>query len=308
MNLKNELHSKALAAAKNFKYAERTLQGVLREIDQHKVFYDLGYRSLMDYAISGLGLTPDVAYNHCTVAKKSQDLPEVRKAVSEGVLSVSAARHLAPVLTRENEKELVELGSRLTQSELRREVAKRNPEMNEAPEKARYVREDRLALELRVSEELMKKLRRAQDLTSESERKLCSLEETLEALVEVFLERRDPLRKAKRAKDRAEKVEMSHASSPGLPLKDQRATPQTRIIRKPSPYRTPIPTQFKHQVLLRTQGQCTEKGPDGKRCKQTRWLHLHHIRPLSEGGGNTPVNLTLLCSGHHRRVHRKMKE
>jgi 5-methylcytosine-specific restriction endonuclease McrA len=272
------------------------------------VFYDLGYRSLMDYAISGLGLTPDVAYNHCTVAKKSQELPEVRKAVSEGVLSVSAARHLAPVLTKENEKELVALGSRLTQSELRREVARRNPEMNEAPEKARYVREDRLALELRVSEELMKKLRRAQDLTSESQRKLCSLEATLEAMVEIFLEKRDPLKKAERAKGRAEKAETNQVASPGLPLEDQRATPQARIIRKASPYRTPVPALLKHQILLRTQGQCTEKTPDGKRCKQTRWLQLHHVRPLSEGGENTLENLTVLCSGHHRTTHRKMKE
>ena len=197
--MKRELHSKALAAAKNFKEAERVLQEVLREIDEHKVYYDLGYRSLMDYAISSLGLTPDVAYNHCTVARKSQALPEVQKAISEGVLSVAAVRHMASVLTKENEHELVELASRLTQTELRREVARRNPEQSEAPEKARYVRENRLALELRVSEELMKKLRRAQDLASQSLGKLASLEETLDAMVEMFLEKRDPIKRAERA-------------------------------------------------------------------------------------------------------------
>ncbi len=113
MNLKDVLHSRALSAAKNFKESERALQEILREIDHHRVYYDLGYRSLMDYAISALGLTPDVAYNHCSVAKKSQDLPEVRKAISEGVISVSAVRHLAPILTRENQKEMVALASRL---------------------------------------------------------------------------------------------------------------------------------------------------------------------------------------------------
>ena len=200
--MKNELHPKALAAAKNFKEAERALQEVLREIDERKVYYDLGYRSLMDYAISGLGLTPDVAYNHCTVARKSHELPEVRKAVADGVLTVAAVRHMAPVLTRENELEMIELGSRLTQTELRREIARRNPEQSEAPEKARYVREDRVALELRVSEELMKKLRRAQDLASQSAGKLASLEEALGAMVDVFLEKRDPLKKAERAQVR----------------------------------------------------------------------------------------------------------
>ena len=135
MNLKEQLHAKALTAAKNFKEAERALQEVLREIYHHRVFYDLGYRSLMGYAISALGLTPDVAYNHCTVAKKSEDLPEVQKAISDGVVSVSTIRHMAPILTKENQREMIELGSGLTQTELRREVAKRNPELTEAPEK-----------------------------------------------------------------------------------------------------------------------------------------------------------------------------
>ena len=163
MNWKDKLHAQALVAAQNFKGAERALQDILRQIDHHKVYSELGYRSLMDYAISALGLTSDVAYNHCSAVRKSNDLPEVRKALSEGVVNVSAVRHMAPVLTQENQKEMVELATRLTQTELRREIAKRNPEVDPAPETARYVREDRLALELRISEELMKKLRRAQD-------------------------------------------------------------------------------------------------------------------------------------------------
>ncbi len=206
MSWKETLHTKALLAAKNFKQAELTLQEVLREIDRHKVFYDLGFRSLMEYAISGLGLSSDVAYNHCTAAKKSQEFVEVRKAVASGMLSVSTVRHLAPVLTKENAQEMIALGNQLTQSELRHEIAKRNPEKFEAPEKARYVKENRLAMELRVSDELMKKLRRAQDLVSQSRRELSSLEVTLEAMVEVFLERKDPLRRAERAetKNKAE--------------------------------------------------------------------------------------------------------
>ena len=281
--MKNELHLKALAAAKNFKEAERALQEVLREIDEKRVYYDLGFRSLMDYATTGLGLTPDVAYNHCTVARKSQELPEVRKAVADGVLTVAAVRHMAPVLTRENELEMVKLASRLTQTELRREVARRAPEQSEAPEKVRYVREDRLALELRVSEELMKKLRRAQNLASQSLGKLASLEETLEVMAGVFLDKRDPIKKAERASVRI--IRKSEAN----PLKSGRA---------------PIPAREKHEVTLRLEGRCSHRDSQGKRCTQTSWLHFHHLKPVSEGGQNRADNLTLLCSGHHRMLHR----
>ncbi|MBI2605974.1 MAG: HNH endonuclease [Deltaproteobacteria bacterium] len=39
------------------------------------------------------------------------------------------------------------------------------------------------------------------------------------------------------------------------------------------------------------------------RCEQKRWLQVHHIKPVSLGGGNTLENLTTLCSGHHRMRH-----
>ena len=312
MNLKDVLHSRALSAAKNFKESERALQEILREIDHHRVYYDLGYRSLMDYAISALGLTPDVAYNHCSVAKKSQDLPEVRKAISEGVISVSAVRHLAPILTRENQKEMVALASRLPQTELRREIARRNPEMEDVPERARYVTEDRLALELRISDELMKKLRRAQDLVSQSHQELATLEDTLEALVDVFLECKDPVKKAERVQKKKSTPE------PKLPLPESEQTASAgkeanhlaqefRIIRKPPPRRVAISAALKNELLLRTNGRCTGQNPDGSRCEQTRWLHFHHLKPLSQGGENKIENLAVLCSGHHRMVHRKMR-
>ena len=321
MTRKDELHSRALVAARDFKDAEKALQEVLREIDQHRVFYDLGYRSLMEYAILGLGLTPDIAFNHCTVAKKSNDLPEIRKAVSEGVLSVSAVRHMAPVLTKENEREMIGLASQLTQTELRREIAKRNPEMTEQPEKVRYVREDRLALELRVSEELMKKLRRAQDLVSQSQRKLSSLEDTLEAMVDIFLEKQDPLKKAERAQKRSEKTNPLETSPGQLPLEEgshsgsrtEAKVPSAtgRMIRKNKfnlkLRRTGMPAAHRHTVLLKLGGQCSHVDRNGVRCTQKRWLHIHHIKPLSEGGTHDPENLTLLCSGHHRMIHRNSK-
>ena len=328
MTLKNELHSRALLAAKNFKEAEKDLQEILREIDQHKVFYDLGYGSLKDYAMRGLGLTYDVAYNHCTVAQKSQDLPEIRKAVSEGVLSVSAVRQMASVLTKENEREFVELGSRLTQTELMREIARRNPETIEVPERARYVRKDRLALEMRVSEDLMKEFRRVQDLESESQRKFCSLEDALKAAVGAYLEKYDPLKKAARAQKRLEKTagktsekmaekkaEQTATQEPvlnPLPLEETHDASPRRIIRQTEvnslqKRRTVIPAAVQHTVTLKLKDQCSHVDAKGVRCTKKRWLHFHHIKPLSEGGDHRAENITLLCSGHHRMIHRLLK-
>jgi 5-methylcytosine-specific restriction endonuclease McrA len=123
------------------------------------------------------------------------------------------------------------------------------------------------------------------------------MEDTLEAMVEVFLERKDPLRKAKRAQKNAEKKE---TESPSFPMG------LSRIIRKQQTGRVSF-RSLRNKVFARDGGRCTENNPDGSRCEQTRWLHTHHIKPLSEGGTNDLENLTVLCSGHHRMVHRKSK-
>ena len=54
--------------------------------------------------------------------------------------------------------------------------------------------------------------------------------------------------------------------------------------------------------MLRDQGQCTYE-TQSKRCPARRWLDVHHITPLSEGGRNEFDNLTTLCSAHHRMSH-----
>src|SRR4029077_19397270 len=80
---------------------------------------------------------------------------------------------------------------------LERAVAAENPKMA-TPEVAKYVSEKRLDLRLGVDEELMLKLRRAQDQVSQSTGKPASLEDTLREAISFYLHHKDPLEKAKR--------------------------------------------------------------------------------------------------------------
>jgi 5-methylcytosine-specific restriction endonuclease McrA len=59
----------------------------------------------------------------------------------------------------------------------------------------------------------------------------------------------------------------------------------------------------KHAVFARDGGRCTFKDALGRQCESERWLHLHHIHPVSLGGGNQVSNITTLCSFHHDLVH-----
>src|SRR5690606_39031034 len=73
----------------------------------------------------------------------------------------------------------------------------------------------------------------------------------------------------------------------------------------PSPSsRKAIPNYIKHQVTLRDRGQCKYVDADTKvKCKQTRFLELHHRKPVSMGGEDNASNLVTLCAEHHRHLH-----
>ena len=65
----------------------------------------------------------------------------------------------------------------------------------------------------------------------------------------------------------------------------------------------PLTAAEKHAVHARDGGRCAHIGESGKRCNADRWVDVHHVRPVSRGGGNELGNLTTLCSYHHDLVH-----
>ena len=135
--------------------------------------------------------------------------------------------------------------------------------------------------------ELLKKARAVM-----ASRKKCDIKlaEALKLVLEEFLDRHEPVRKAERALKRAEKCTQKHSVQTERPAKASRG-------------RTAIAARARHIVNARDQARCTFMGLAGNRCTNDRWLHTHHILPVCKGGGNEPANLTTLCSFHHDLVH-----
>jgi len=97
----------------------------------------------------------------------------------------------------------------------------------------------------------------------------------------LYLERNDPVRKAERAQARKP-----------APIPSQGKVSAARYV----------PTHVAHQVSLRDRGQCTFTGAHGK-CRESRWVDVHHVTPVSRGGTSVLGNLTTLCASHHRYLH-----
>lgn len=305
------LHEQALAVTKRYLQTEGELIDLLQKINHGEGYKQLGHTTLIAYATQALGLSPQVAYNMIGVAKKSEEVPALKEMVQSNLITLSNARVITPVLKPENQEVWLTAASTLSKRELEIEVAKANPKLA-VKETAKPVCEDRIELKLGVSEKLFKNLKRVQDLVSSQTRTAATLEDTLEALVKLYLEKKDPLEKAKRSQARGEKkaAVKNHDSTSHASTNHEAATqPPFAPGQKKSPSkdqndaRARIEAKLLHQVNLRDGQQCTHKDPYGKRYGERRWIDIHHVQPVYLGGKNTLDNLTTLCKAHHRMLH-----
>jgi hypothetical protein len=201
------LHERAVIAAGNYLTSESDLIEILRDMDKCRGYLELRHKSLFRYAVDALKLSRDVAYTFCNIAEKAHDVPKLYELIRNGNLTVSNARRIVPILTIQNQEKWLGNAVALSNSQLEKALATEFPKLA-VNEQASYISSKRLKLKLGISEELYLKLKRAQELVSTKQGKTADLEATLEALLEVFLDREDPVKIAERAMRKKEARKM----------------------------------------------------------------------------------------------------
>lgn len=88
--------------------------------------------------------------------------------------------------------------------------------------------------------------------------------------------------------------------TPSLDASTPAETGTTRADAHPSARaKQSIPPALRRAVLTRDRRHCRVPG-----CTHATFVDVHHVQPRSEGGRNEASNLLVLCSAHHRAVHR----
>ena len=155
---------------------------------------------------------------------------------------------------------------------------------------------------LKLSLNAEKLLKRVQSLESQRQGRPVSKEEALEMALEFFVERKDPVKRADRvlqkAKVKTKKLAVVQQFT-GTALKFEPP--------KHKPVRLPITAEQRNAVLARTRGCCTYVNARGERCGEDRWIDVHHIKSVRDGGTNDVKNLTVLCGFHHDLVHDQLE-
>jgi 5-methylcytosine-specific restriction endonuclease McrA len=266
--------ARALKISSQYKKLEFELIDVLDEVERTSVYKKLNFPSLFKYATDRLGLSEAISYTLISIARKSREVPQLRTSG----LKVSKAGRIVSVMNKENAGELIEFARTHTSRQIEAEIARRNPKVG-LPDKVRMISGDTAQLTITVSQEFLDMLKRAASIEAQNGSKAKSQGEVLESFLRTYLYYKDPVQKAKRAKPRP----TLHVQSSGG--------------------RTKLTAAQKHEVFARDEGRCTHVSPGGERCNSDRWVEVHHIRPVSFGGGNEPENLTTLCSFHHDLAH-----
>jgi len=285
------------------------------DVQRRRLYRDLGYSSINQYAQEGLGFSKSRTRDFVRLAAKLDILPAVRKAMSDGELGYTKAREIVTVATPETEDRWL-AAAKAPRKELMLQVkrAKRaarvDPGQGElVPSEPAVVAPGELPVRFQV------------DFTPEQEARRAALVEKLHKLGEVANDRAELMLEALAALvDSKEKgprgprregppvqihvhEEKGQIKAEGRLLSRadaERMRCDAVICMNGERSRATIPPRIRREVLSRDRHRCRAPG-----CDRTRFLEVHHCVPRSRGGNNQPENLMTLCGACHRLWHEK---
>src|SRR5947209_1885634 len=192
-----QLHESALREVKIYLDSEANLIEILMELDELQGYRQYRAKCLSEYAMKVLKLPEDPANTLIGIGRKCVEVPKLLDLIREGSISTSNARLICPILTKENQEKWLTAAAHCSKRELSALIASENPDQA-IKEKLNQVSQNLWKLELGLSKEHQEKLRRVQDLESSRLSKAATLVESTDAALECYLEKHDPLRKARR--------------------------------------------------------------------------------------------------------------
>ncbi len=269
----------------------------LDEFDKRKVYADKAYASLFIYCTKALGFSEDAAFRRIQIARKYREFPSIIERIRCGALSLTVANIIAPHLTSENHRRLIDQASGKSRKEAERLVASAWPKpaahdvirsivipavQQEIPIKkdesaSNYMPKEFVRIAFTANATFHEKLKCCRDLLSHKY-PFGQLDGIFEDAMDALLDKKDL----------------------------QRCSVRPRI-RCSNPFSRTIPRWVRDRVWRRDNGRCGFISEEGRRCESTKFLEFDHVKPWSQGGrSNDLKNIRLLCRTHNQREARRL--
>ena len=271
-----------------------------------------GYGSLFAYCRDALALSEHEAYNRIEAARAARRFPLILNMLAQGSVNLTTVRLLAPHLTPDNYRGVLESARGKRKPEVEEIVARLSPRPDVPPSLRKLpapkapapapppplemaaplapalatravpppvssagltaLSPDRYRLQLTIGGDTLEKLRLAKDMLRHA---IPSGDEA------AILDRALTALLADLAKKKfaaAEKPRPSCGTAPGS---------------------RHVPAEVKRAVWLRDLGRCAFVGTNGRRCPERGFLEFHHVQPHAVGGEASVGNVQLRCRCHN---------
>ncbi len=313
----------------------RNILDHINEVDQRRLHVELGYSSIFEWLVKDLGYSESAAYRRMQAARLIRAVPGAAVKVESGELGLSVLAKVQTMI-RAEEKRTCSVISQTTKTEILAKVescSAREAEVHlasqfpdSAPsnvqEKVHAIGQDLVRVELTFTSAQFEKLKRIEELLSHTH--LGSSKAALiETAMDVFLEKKDPLRRdvAKPRQPQPLREPAHSEPAPGEPrfgappstqsntaaaLKIGASSADVSVAEGLRKNFNPIGTarqvrpSQKVSVFKNSGGRCEYIDSKTKRrCESRHLLEIDHIQPRARGGTNELQNLRILCRSHN---------
>ncbi len=303
----SELHDqlKALTGVER-----KTLSQILHhiaEIDKRRYFSKLGYPSLFEYLTQSLGYSAGSAQRRIDGARLLNQIPELNTKIESGALNLT---QISKVQKADRDTKKL-FGASISLDEKKEILSKLENQSSDATdfilvqefdlpvthsERSHIQKDESTRIELTLNKAQMEILNRAKELLSH-QLGGGTLAEVITELARKY-------------------VKSKMGSTPGrgeIPIKHENNLNGLSVALKPRNSTTtdgasgqvPIPLPLRKLVFQRDKTCRFKSTLNGKTCGSGFFLELDHIQPRFFGGENTAENLRILCSEHHKHIHRR---
>ena len=304
-----DLHSRLIATLSELARVEKRAVLLFAEIYERRLFRQLGYSSMRQYAREALQFSDGKFYQFQRLADSFKTLPKVKRAVASGELSWTKARTVVSVAKLESQGEWIDVAKASTSRDLERTVKAARTSDGRAPapdlfseERSGPAARREVTVTLKLEPEQLAQLEALEEALRKHGLRGSREEVLLQGLSLAGSGNCTRVQSAQKqvviyqCEDcGGKKVQTSRGM-----LDTDAPTDDAKVLGRDGVNRSTIPPKTRNAVLARDRHRC--QSPD---CGNRHFLEIHHIMPRSEGGGNDPTNLITLCSACHRLAHGK---
>ena len=302
----------------------------IKEIDSRRTYLELGFGSLFEYLVSGVGYSEGSAQRRIDGARLIRELPQVAEKIQCGEIKLNqvsliqrASREIAKSksldcdkfkdgkVTSDQKLQVIENLCNKNFSESQQQVAAffELPVLQATHQKIQA--DESVRVELTLSKEAFAKVKKAQELLSHSVTTQ-DLSQFLEFLADKVIQQKTATRRSRATSVKAEKSakitsEKNEAKSNASSPSDLTATAAALCFQRSPTVAVKNAPAMKDVKFLRTQQGCCQyiDSVTGRKCQSTWKLQVDHRQSRWAGGTHNFNNLQHLCAGHNRLKYRK---